>query len=109
MEEQIKAKPGQRIVLNITLAFLFLAPIVGWILPADFFDNRNIELCPSKFLFDFECLGCGITRAVMHFHNFDFGAAVYYNTLVLGIYPFLVYLWYRWIKRIFYLKRVLVD
>lgn len=77
------------------LAFLILAPIVLWILPADFFDNGQ-AICPSKLFFDIECLGCGMTRAVMHFHHFDYDSAIYYNTGVFLVYPALVILTCIW-------------
>ena len=39
-----------------------------------------------------------MTRAVMHFHHFDFTEAIYYNTGVVLIYPFLVWLWQHWLR-----------
>ena len=81
------------------MTLLLALPFLGWLLPADYFDDANITLCPSKLFFDWECLGCGITRAVMHFHNFDFGAAIYYNALVVGVYPFLLWLWSRMVRK----------
>lgn len=77
------------------LFFVVATPIVLWILPKDYFDNNTVELCPSKAFFNIECFGCGMTRAVMHFHHLDFGGAIYYNLLVVGVYPFLAWLWYR--------------
>ena len=82
--------------LTIILIALLLIPLIGWILPGDFFDNSEAILCPSRLFFDFECLGCGITRAVMHFHHFQFGEALYYNYLVLGVYPMMVFFWGKW-------------
>ena len=80
----------------IWLAALLLFPIVLWILPETFFDT-GIAICPSRVFFDLECLGCGMTRAVMHFHHFNFDEAVYYNTGVLIVYPVLVVLWFVWV------------
>ncbi|MBU6343137.1 MAG: DUF2752 domain-containing protein, partial [Bacteroidetes bacterium] len=51
------------------LAFLVIAPVTILILPADFFDNGP-TICPSKRFFNVECLGCGMTRAVMHLVHF---------------------------------------
>jgi len=86
---------------KILLALLIALPFIGWLLPADTFDDTGFELCPSKAFFDIECFGCGITRAVMHFHNFDWGAAAYYNLLVFAVYPLLVFLWYRTIRKVY--------
>lgn len=79
------------------LAILLLFPIILWILPARFFDQTGVELCPSKLFFNIECFGCGMTRAVMHFHHFDFAEAFYYNYAVLIAYPILVFFWCRWV------------
>lgn len=79
------------------LIALLLAPIVLWILPADFFDE-GVVLCPTASLLGFECFACGITRAVMHFHHFDFSEALYYNLLVVLVYPFLIWLWQYWVR-----------
>ncbi len=82
--------------LRFLLFLMIVGPIIGWILPADFFDNSSMIMCPSRAFFNFECLGCGMTRAVMHFHNLDFGGATFYNQFVWGVYPFLVFLWGKW-------------
>lgn len=78
------------------LIALLLTPIVLWILPGDYFDNSGLIVCPSRLFFNIECLGCGMTRAVMHFHHFQFDEAVFFNTGVLFIYPVLVMIWMRW-------------
>ena len=91
------------------LAALLLTPVVLWILPATFFDT-GVAICPSKVFLDLECLGCGMTRAVMHMHHFDIEEAVYYNTAVLAIYPALVILWFVWVyKSIKRLKKMNAD
>jgi hypothetical protein len=81
---------------RLWLLALLMTPIVLWILPADFFDNSKLVLCPSRFFFDVECFGCGMTRAVMHMHHFEFTEAVYYNFGVVLIYPALAILWFIW-------------
>lgn len=85
-------------VQRVWLIALLLAPIILWILPADFFDDGKIITCASRLLFDVECWGCGMTRAVMHFHHFQFEDAIFFNTGVVAAYPFLIWLWYRWTK-----------
>lgn len=79
-------------------AALLLCPIVLWVLPGDIFDNTGIEICPSKAFFDFECLGCGMTRAVMHLHHFQFQDAIFFNYGVVVIYPALVVVWFMWTR-----------
>lgn len=98
----------QRSVTWVWLVLLLLAPPVLWLLPAGFFDNGQ-TICPSKLFFDIECLGCGMTRAVMHFHHFNFGDAAYYNRGVFIVYPVLVFLWITWViqaaRRVGIIKR----
>lgn len=80
------------------LILLLLTPIVLWILPADFFDEGQ-SICLSKVLFDVECLGCGMTRAVMHMHHLEMEEAIYYNNGVVVIFPALVVIWAIWVVK----------
>lgn len=74
---------------------LAAAPLVLWILPSDFFDRGGVTVCLSVLIFDIECWGCGLTRAVMHLHHFEFSDAAYFNPLVFLVYPLLVLLWFK--------------
>ena len=78
---------------------LLLFPILLWTLPSDFFDNGKLILCPSKLLLDLECYGCGITRATMHLHHFELEDALYYNSLVVIVYPSLIIIWCSWVYK----------
>lgn len=82
------------------LVLLLLTPLVLWLLPGDFFDNTGIEICPSKAFFNVECFGCGMTRAVMHLHHFQFEDAIFYNYGVVAIYPGLVVVWFIWVRNV---------
>jgi hypothetical protein len=79
------------------LFLLGITPFVLWFLPATFFDDSKVILCPSRLLFDVECFGCGITRAVMHLHHLEYEDALYFNQLVVGVYPALVVTWFLWV------------
>lgn len=81
----------------IWLIALIACPIVLWILPSDFFNDGAI-ICLSRLIFNIECWGCGLTRAVMHFHHFAFEEAFFYNYAVVLVYPALVWLWFLWTK-----------
>ena len=81
------------------LVILLAAPILLWALPASFFDNTGVTLCASKLLFNMECMGCGMTRAVMHLHHFQFEEAWGFNRGVVFAYPALVLLWGYWVKQ----------
>ncbi len=80
------------------LIALLVCPIALWLMPVDYFNNGGGLSCPSESWFGIECLGCGMSRAVMHFHHFDFMEAIYYNSLVVVIYPFLIWLWQLWVR-----------
>lgn len=93
-----ESKPLPPTLNKIWLAALLIFPIVLWIMPADFFDNSTTVLCPSRLFFDVECFGCGITRAIMHIHHFDFEEALYYNGLSFILYPGLIAVWALWVR-----------
>ena len=84
-----------KIIRWLTLLFFIVTPIIFLLLPATYFDEGE-ALCPSKRFFDIECLGCGMTRAVMHFIHFDFDSAIYYNYGSFIVVPVLGFLWVKW-------------
>lgn len=92
-----------RIFRVIRIILLISIPIILWILPADHF-NEGVVVCPSKGLFDIECLGCGMTRAVQHAMHFEFEIAWSYNKLVVIALPLLFFYWLhllrKWIKQL---------
>ena len=87
----------------VNLLWLFalaLFPIILWLIPVDTFDDTGVDLCPSKLFFDLECWGCGMTRAVMYMHHFEWRTAIFYfNYGVVIVYPALVILWLIWIRK----------
>lgn len=70
---------------------VFLIGIVLLFLPANFFDEGD-SVCLSKSIFNMECYGCGMTRAVMHLIHFNFEEAYQYNKLAFIVVPLLAYL-----------------
>ena len=76
---------------------LLIFPFVLWLLPSTLLDGDKLPFCPSRVIFGIECLGCGMTRAVMHFHHFEFETAFSFNKGVVLVYPILVGLWGKWI------------
>jgi hypothetical protein len=81
---------------KLWLALLIIFPIVLWFLPATYFDEGE-SICPSKRFFNIDCLGCGMTRAVMHMHHFNFNEALFYNYGVVLCYPILIFVWFKWV------------
>lgn len=88
-------KSMKKVIKIIWLIIIIVAPIILWIMPATYFDTGT-TICPSVLLFNLECIGCGMTRAVMHLHHLDFSEALFYNYGVLIMYPFLVFMWFKW-------------
>ncbi|MEK7256499.1 MAG: DUF2752 domain-containing protein [Bacteroidota bacterium] len=82
------------------LAFYAAVPLVLLLLPADFFDTGQ-PLCASRLLFGVECLGCGMTRSIMHLIHLEFAVAYSFNPLGFVAFPLLVWLWLRWALRDF--------
>ena len=83
---------------RLWLGALLIFPFLLWVMPATFFDKTGFELCPSKLFFNLECFGCGMTRAVMHLHHFDWTEAIYYNYAVVLVYPSLILIWAMWTR-----------
>lgn len=77
----------------IYFIILLLIPLVLIILPADFFNNGQ-SICLSIFLFDRECYGCGMTRAIQHIMHLDFYQAYIQNKLSFLVFPILALAWF---------------
>jgi hypothetical protein len=81
--------------LKLRLIGYIVVPIVLLILPATYFDHGK-SMCLSVLLFDLECYGCGMTRAMMHLIHFDFAEAYYFNPLSFAAFPLLAFVWAQW-------------
>ena len=84
------------------LLILILIPITLLLLPSDFFDYGQ-SICLSVFLFDFECYGCGLTRAIQHLIHFDFLIAYQFNKLSMIVFPLIIFSYFKECKRAYYL------
>lgn len=91
-------KPLSPTLNKLWIAALLIFPIVLWIMPANFFESSDVILCPSRLFFDVECFGCGITRAIMNLHHFNFEQALYFNGFSFVMYPALIAVWGLWLK-----------
>ena len=81
-----------------------IAPLVLFLLPADFFDSGE-SMCLSVKLFDMHCYGCGMTRAIQHLIHFDFQEAYVYNKLSFIVVFVLLIVWFQEIRRIWRLLK----
>ena len=69
---------------------LLIIPLVLVFLPKTFF-NEGQSICVSFLLFDTECYGCGMTRAIQHLLHLDFSAAYSFNRLSFIVLPLSLY------------------
>lgn len=74
------------------LVFSIASPLLLLILPKDFFDT-GLTICIHKNLFDFDCPGCGLTRALMHLLHLDFISAWSFSPIAFVVAPILAMLW----------------
>ena len=77
---------------KVFLILLLGGPFFLLLLPSTFFDSGE-SLCISVYLFDLQCLGCGLTRGIMHLLHLDFKAAWEFNKLSFFILPFAMLFW----------------
>lgn len=56
-------------------------------------------ICPTKFLFGFDCPGCGGLRAVNDLTHGDVVGAASSNLLFVVSVPFLLVAWLLWLRR----------
>jgi hypothetical protein len=76
-----------------------LGPFFLIILPPDYFDYGK-SICPSKVFLNVECLGCGLTRGVMHLIHLDFEAAWQFNKISFVIAPVGILFWVHLLGKI---------
>jgi len=79
-------------VKKVFLILLLGGPFLLMVFPIDYFDKGE-SICLSMYLFDLQCLGCGLTRGVMHFLHFDFKGAWEFNKLVFVVLPIAILFW----------------
>jgi len=87
----MKLKPKLRLFI---LALIAIGAVVLLILPATYFDTGQ-SMCVSVMLFNIQCYGCGMTRAIQHLIHLDFESAYEYNKLAFIVLPLIVYM-YLW-------------
>lgn len=97
-----------RVLFVVTLTSV---PVLLLVLPASYFDKGE-SICISRLLFDQECYGCGITRAVQHMLHGEVRTAFALHPASVVVTPIGIVLWFKyWIlnlktaRRYFQLKR----
>ncbi len=75
----------------VLFCFIFGLGIVLFFLPKDYFDEGQ-SVCLSVVIFDIQCYGCGMTRAIQHMIHLDFMEAFHYNKLSFIVFPLFVFM-----------------
>ena len=75
------------------IGFIVL-PAMLYFIPVEWL-NQQHSICLFKNLFDIECYGCGITKAVIASIQLDFVRAFNYNKLIIIVMPLMIYLWVK--------------
>ena len=78
---------------KVFLLLLLGGPFFLLFLPSNYFDNGE-SICLSVYLFDLQCLGCGLTRGVMHLIHLDFKEAWEFNKISFLVVPVGILFWF---------------
>jgi hypothetical protein len=96
--------PIRKVLITIFIVILAAIPVVFLILPANYFDGKE-SICLSQVIFETECYGCGMTKAIQHLIHFYVSNALKYNYLSIIVLPLIAYLWLKNLI-ILYLKQI---
>ncbi len=75
---------------RVRLAACISLPVLFALLPTAFIESLP-DICIFHHLFDVECPGCGMTRAISSILHGDLDAAIRFNRSVLVVFPLLCY------------------
>jgi hypothetical protein len=92
MPKDIYWSEDKKLFQLIKLWGLLLVPVFLFFLPPEWLHNQH-SICLFKNITGHECLGCGMTRAILSAIHFQFMQAVYYNKLFVVVLPILIYVW----------------
>lgn len=85
-------------IYNPKFFILFFLPIILVFTPYSWFEKGH-SICLIKNIFDKECLGCGITRAVILVLKLEFKSAWNHNKLIVIVFPILVHYWFSELQK----------
>ena len=86
-----KLKKGEVVIITSPFLMLIFYKI------CQIFSIKTI--CQWKLITGQDCIGCGITRAIISILKFNFKEAIEYNPLVIIVFPLLIYVWIKYIYR----------
>jgi hypothetical protein len=89
MQHLSKTMKGFKAISTRTISTIILlfGLLIVYLLPKNFLFENKSTMCIHKILFDFECPGCGMTRALYLALHGSFKEATSFNTAVI---PFLI-------------------
>ena len=58
-------------------------------------------VCLFRNIFDTDCPGCGMTRALHHAIRLEFSSAFELNSFIAIVFPLLTYLWMKYVRHYF--------
>jgi hypothetical protein len=89
MQHLSKTMKGFKAISTRTISTIILlfGLLIVYLLPKNFLFENKSTMCIHKILFDFECPGCGMTRALNLALHGSFKEATSFNTAVI---PFLI-------------------
>lgn len=70
---------------KLKLFLLLLIPIIIYLVPLSYIENRSF--CLFYNLFEIECFGCGFTRAFFNMTRLNFIQSIKYNKMILFLGP----------------------
>jgi hypothetical protein len=70
-----------------------------FIVPFDWIKEQH-SVCIYKLVTGHECIGCGMTRAVLSVIHLQFENAFKFNKLVIIVFPLLAYIWAKTIFKL---------
>ncbi|MGI6595846.1 MAG: DUF2752 domain-containing protein [Elusimicrobia bacterium] len=86
---------GKKTILVYRMVVLYLLlPVSLFFIPLSSV-NKLHSICLYKNLFEIECPGCGITRAVLYVIHCRLSEAIALNKLIVIVFPLLAYLFVR--------------
>jgi hypothetical protein len=83
---------GSRLYRYLKVILTALLPLILWLIPPGWLNEQH-SICLFKNLTGQECLGCGMTRAVVSVLHFRFNEAFLFNKSVILVFPLLIFIW----------------
>lgn len=98
-QARVDQRPRRRRLVAPLVTLGASAAALGYVAAVDPNQPGHYPLCPTKYLFGFDCPGCGLTRATHDLVTGNVAGALDHNVLIVVLAPLVVFLWVRWFLR----------